>query len=243
MAIVQRRALERLGAGGHSRPDPSSGYDALQRSTFPGDESRDARGWRDRSSLPRRCWPAVPAASAGTYDVVSCGAPGAGGVNRAWRPEFGGFPPQRRRRIRAPTSVLDQCPAQLFISSAPPDGTTAPFLTSGNWVFDAPCRHPPDTTRDVALRRQAAHEPKRPGPRDRGRPGRPLAGVGARRGRAAHRRRVRRELLRARRGHRLLLRGRLGDERSVARRLWHQRGEDRLLRVVRDARRLLPDLQ
>ena len=28
----------------------------------------------------------VPAASAGTYDVVSCGAPGAGGVNRAWTP-------------------------------------------------------------------------------------------------------------------------------------------------------------
>ena len=33
----------------------------------------------------------VPTASAGTYDVVSCGAPGAGGVNRAWRPECGGF--------------------------------------------------------------------------------------------------------------------------------------------------------
>ena len=27
---------------------------------------------------------------AGTYDVVSCGAPGAGGVNRAWRPEASG---------------------------------------------------------------------------------------------------------------------------------------------------------
>jgi hypothetical protein len=26
-----------------------------------------------------------PAASAGTYDVVSCGAPGAGGINRAWQ--------------------------------------------------------------------------------------------------------------------------------------------------------------
>jgi hypothetical protein len=33
----------------------------------------------------------APWAWAGTYDVVSCGAPGAGGVNRAWRPEAGGF--------------------------------------------------------------------------------------------------------------------------------------------------------
>ena len=29
-------------------------------------------------------------ASAGTYDVVSCGAPGAGGVNRAWQ-SYGNF--------------------------------------------------------------------------------------------------------------------------------------------------------
>ena len=69
--------------------------------------------------------------------MVSCGAPGAGGVNRAWRPEFGGFPPNVEPEPSA-YQVLDQCPAQLFVSSAPPDGTTAPFLTSGNWVFDAP---------------------------------------------------------------------------------------------------------
>jgi hypothetical protein len=80
---------------------------------------------------------AAPAASAGTYNVVSCGAPGAGGVNRAWRAEFGGFPPNVQPEPSA-YQVLDQCPTQLFISSAPPDGTTAPFLTSGNWVFDAP---------------------------------------------------------------------------------------------------------
>jgi hypothetical protein len=79
----------------------------------------------------------TPVAEAGTYDVVSCGAPGAGGINRAWRPEFGGFPPNVPPD---PSSyvIADQCPSQLFISSAPPDGTTAPFLTSGNWVFDAP---------------------------------------------------------------------------------------------------------
>jgi hypothetical protein len=33
-------------------------------------------------------------AQAGSYDVVSCGAPGAGGVNRAWVQELNGFPPR-----------------------------------------------------------------------------------------------------------------------------------------------------
>jgi len=79
---------------------------------------------------------AVPSASAGTYDVVSCGAPGAGGINRAWRAEFGAFPPVQPE----PSSyqIIDQCPTQLLVSSAPGDGTAAGFLTSGNWVFDAP---------------------------------------------------------------------------------------------------------
>jgi hypothetical protein len=78
---------------------------------------------------------AAPGAWAGTYDVVSCGAPGAAGVNRAWVPEFGGFgsvPPD-------PSSyqVVDRCPGDLLAQSAPPPGN-APFLTSGNWVFTAP---------------------------------------------------------------------------------------------------------
>ena len=82
----------------------------------------------------------VPVAVAGTYDVVSCGAPGAGGVNRAWQPEFGGFTDGTVTVPPDPSSyvIADQCPSQLLISSAPPDGTTAPFLTSGNWVFTAP---------------------------------------------------------------------------------------------------------
>ena len=63
-------------------------------------------------------------------------------INRAWAPEYGGFtdvdgdptvPPDPSSYV-----VADQCPTQLFISSAPPDGTAAPFLTSGNWVFNAP---------------------------------------------------------------------------------------------------------
>ena len=82
---------------------------------------------------------AVPTASAGTYDVVSCGAPGAGGVNRAWRAEAGGFQTESVNIPPDPASyeIADQCPSQLLVRSAPADGN-APFLTSGNWVFDAP---------------------------------------------------------------------------------------------------------
>jgi hypothetical protein len=81
---------------------------------------------------------AAPVASAGTYDVVSCGAPGAGGINRAWQPEYGGYPPAGVAADPSSYVIADQCPSQLFISSAPPDGTTARFLTSGNWVLNAP---------------------------------------------------------------------------------------------------------
>src|SRR5215207_5887983 len=92
MAIVQRRALQRFGARSHSRPDPSSASGPSG--------GVDSRAMRARmrglaefvvvaAALPA----GAPPASAGTYDVVSCGAPGAGGVNRAWRPEFGAFPP------------------------------------------------------------------------------------------------------------------------------------------------------
>ena len=77
----------------------------------------------------------APSARAGTYDVVSCGAPGAGGVNRAWRPEASAYPPN----APDPASyvIADQCPAQLSIQTAAPAGN-APFLTGGNWIFDAP---------------------------------------------------------------------------------------------------------
>ena len=81
---------------------------------------------------------------AGTYDVVSCNAPGAGGINRAWKPEYGGFDdPNATPPIHIPPDpssyqLANQCPTQLFVSSAPPDGTAAPFLTSGNWVLTAP---------------------------------------------------------------------------------------------------------
>jgi hypothetical protein len=83
----------------------------------------------------------APSASAGTYDVVSCGAPGAGGVNRAWRPQFAGFDDgQGHHQDPDPTSyeIADQCPAQLLVRSSTTKTTNAPFLTSGNWVLDAP---------------------------------------------------------------------------------------------------------
>jgi hypothetical protein len=57
--------------------------------------------------------------------VVSCGAPGAGGVNRAWRPEASGFdgidPAGNPVHIPpAPTSyeIIDQCPSQLLVRSS-----------------------------------------------------------------------------------------------------------------------------
>src|SRR5690349_9481583 len=77
----------------------------------------------------------APAASAGTYDVVSCGAPGAGGVNRAWVPEFTSWPTTQPD----PSSyrLLDQCPNQLFVSPAPPSGN-ARLLTGAQWSFTAP---------------------------------------------------------------------------------------------------------
>jgi hypothetical protein len=82
---------------------------------------------------------AVPVASAGTYDVVSCGAPGAGGINRAWRPEAGGFDDGTVHVDPDPASYLisDQCPSQLLIQTAAPPGN-ARFLTGGSWIFDAP---------------------------------------------------------------------------------------------------------
>jgi hypothetical protein len=84
---------------------------------------------------------AAPGAWAGTYDVVSCGAPGADGVNRAWRPEFGGFDDgMGHHQDPDPSSyeIADQCPTQLLVQSSTTKTTNAPFLTSGNWVFDAP---------------------------------------------------------------------------------------------------------
>jgi len=79
---------------------------------------------------------AAPAASAGTYDVVSCGAPGAGDVNLAWVPEFGGFPPSVPPD---PSSyqLADRCLGDLLVQSSS-EADNARFLTGASWVITAP---------------------------------------------------------------------------------------------------------
>jgi len=68
-------------------------------------------------------------ASAGTYDVVSCGAPGAGGVNRAWQ-SYGTF--DDRFFDLAPS-----CP-ELSAWSERRAGVTAPNFTGAGFEVNAP---------------------------------------------------------------------------------------------------------
>jgi hypothetical protein len=77
----------------------------------------------------------APAAHAGTYDVVSCGAPGAGGANRAWTvdPASDNF-------------ETANCGSQMFAGTSAVAGRTAAFFTGANFVFTAPA-----TTRIAGL--------------------------------------------------------------------------------------------
>ena len=68
------------------------------------------------------------AAYAGSYDVVSCGAPGAGGVNRAWT----------ARVDVADAYETADCGEALFAGSSAQPNRTAPYFTSANWIFAAP---------------------------------------------------------------------------------------------------------
>jgi hypothetical protein len=68
-------------------------------------------------------------ASAGTYDVVSCGAPGAGGVNRAWT-LYPGFDDRF-------WEITPNCPT-LGATSEPRPGVTAPFFTGAGYHAVAP---------------------------------------------------------------------------------------------------------
>src|SRR3954454_19476620 len=73
---------------------------------------------------------AVPApAHAGSYDVVSCGAPGAGGVNKAWR----GAPGFDARFY----DVAASCPELSAWSERRP-GVTAPYFTGAGFELLAP---------------------------------------------------------------------------------------------------------
>jgi hypothetical protein len=78
-------------------------------------------------------------ASAGSYDVVSCGAPGAGGINRAWAAgldSFGG-------NANEPGSFdfINECPGArtfLLARSRASVGAPAGWARSAFWRFDAP---------------------------------------------------------------------------------------------------------
>jgi hypothetical protein len=75
-------------------------------------------------------WLAAAApAHAGTYDVVSCGAPGADGVNRAWQ-----VAPDLDDRF---FDVVPACP-ELSAYSERRAGVTAPNFTGAGYQLDAP---------------------------------------------------------------------------------------------------------
>jgi hypothetical protein len=68
-------------------------------------------------------------ASAGTYDVVSCGAPGAGGVNQAWT-VYPGFDDRF-------WEITPGCPT-LGATSEPRPGVVAPYFTGAGFHVVAP---------------------------------------------------------------------------------------------------------
>ena len=81
---------------------------------------------------------AVPSASAGTYNVVSCRAPGAGGVNAAWTPLLDSF--NHTTQPEGFELVYD-CPgggSQLTARSAARGGQDAYWSHSANHHFAAP---------------------------------------------------------------------------------------------------------
>jgi hypothetical protein len=83
--------------------------------------------WLAAAALAQIAAPAT--ARAGTYDVVSCGAPGAGGVNRAWQiaPDF----------TDAYWDLRPSCPS-LEALSEPRAGVTAPYFTGAGFQLVAP---------------------------------------------------------------------------------------------------------
>jgi hypothetical protein len=85
---------------------------------------------------------APAAADAGSYDVVSCNAPGAGGVNRAWVATYSAINQPPRPEMY---DVYDDCSGaqgQGGLVANSHNGNAeygnAPFLTGGVWQFNAP---------------------------------------------------------------------------------------------------------
>ena len=77
-------------------------------------------------------------AAAGTYDVVSCRAPGADGVNRAWTPVFRSF--NGGEPDKGFFDVYAECPGPrtLLLVRSLAAGTAAYWSHSANLQFDAP---------------------------------------------------------------------------------------------------------
>jgi hypothetical protein len=79
--------------------------------------------------------PARPA-SAGTYDVVACNAPGANGVNNSWTPSVGNWDPGPLQPEMFDIDV--DCAGGLSVRSHSPEQGRAYYLASGAFRFVAP---------------------------------------------------------------------------------------------------------
>jgi hypothetical protein len=77
-------------------------------------------------------------ARAGTYDVVSCNAPGAAGVNHSLSYAATSFDPQYNGVVGGWYEGDGSCADGLVARSRTVDGTVAKWLTGGNWSFSAP---------------------------------------------------------------------------------------------------------
>jgi hypothetical protein len=81
----------------------------------------------------------VPAgAQAGTYDVVSCNAPGANGRNNSLVYTTDSFDPQYDGVVGGWYEGDSSCADGLVARSRTVDGTVAKWLTGGHWTFNAP---------------------------------------------------------------------------------------------------------
>ncbi|MET0816970.1 MAG: hypothetical protein ABWZ67_05420 [Solirubrobacteraceae bacterium] len=81
---------------------------------------------------------APASARAGTYDVVSCAAPGAGGVNHSLTYAATSFDPQYNGQVGGWYQGDASCAGGLLAQSRTVDGTVARWLTGANWSFNAP---------------------------------------------------------------------------------------------------------
>ena len=120
----------------------------------------------------------VPRRRRGRTTSCRCGAPGAGGINRAWQ-RRGAFT-YRTDIPPDPSSydIADQCRSQLLVATAPTARQRCIPDRSGNWIFDAPAGTRITAPGDLAVRRQPPHG------RRTTTDGRHVAGLRARRGRA-----------------------------------------------------------